>query len=305
MEIDVCYSTKIRIVPLSEWRQPRAHKVVLDHVVLHKRHVMAGFSHILFDELFQLFYVAENAQAKIDGILNLENLDRKSHLSTEWPNWIESYLDHRVLPAKNEDQPILIRNAYAGWLNIHHIARRDPGFDRRKFVNNLKLRYEAQSHFTEKRIIFETRQTQDPRFAKSSSRRQIGNVAEWKEAFSDLGVEFVSLGDLSVKEQICAMASAQVFIGQHGAAICSSVFMSPGATVIEILPWDHEYNGFMDLSRLFGISHVHYREEESGCRKNEKLKDDSRAYVRDQTVDVHPQRLRESVERALYEKCRK
>ena len=286
---------------MSEWRHPRAHGRVLEHVVLHKRHIMAGFSHILFDEIFQLFYVAENAQAKIDGILNLENAERQSHLSAEWPEWIESYLDHRVLPVKNEDQPILIRNGYAGWLNIHHIARRDPGFDRMQFVDKLKLRFGAPPLFTEKRIIFETRQTKDSRFAKSSIRRQIGNIAELKNAFSGFDIEFVSLGDMSIQEQICTMASAQIFVGQHGAAICNSVFMNAGASVIEILPWDHDYNGFMDLSKLFGVSHIHYREEESNCRKNKNLKGDSRAYLRDQNVNVNPQRLRESIDRALYE----
>jgi len=298
-EISVCYTTTITIFPLSDWRQPRAHKLAFDHVILHKRHITAGFSHILFDELFQLFYVGESAQAKIDGILNLENPDRKSHHSAEWPDWIESYLDHKVLPAEPGNQPILIRNAYVGWLNIHHIARRDPDFDRMKFVNRLKLRVGAQPQFSEKKIIFETRQTNDPRFARSSGRRQITNIAELKDVLSDLRVEFLSLGDLSIQEQIRTVASAQVLIGQHGAAICNSVFMNPGASVIEILPWDHQYNGFMDLSKLFGVSHNQYREEESRCRKNETLRDDPRAYIRDQIVDVNPQRLREHIERVL------
>ena len=297
--ISVCYTTKIKILPLSQWNNPRPHNKVLNHVILHKRHTKSGFSHILGDELFQLFYITENVGHKIDGILNLENLERSSYLATEWPDWIESYLDQKVFRTQPTDEPVLIRNAYAGWLNIHHISKQDPDFDRMKFVKGLKKRYGADSKFIRNKIIFETRETKDPRYARSANRRQIINFDELKVSLADFNIEFISLGDLSVKEQIGKVASAQLFIGQHGAAICNSIFMSPGSTVIEILPWDHKYNGFIDLSKLFGISHQLYHEVETRCYKRENLIDNSKFYVRDQNIEVNPVCLREYIERAL------
>ena len=65
------------------------------------------------------------------------------------------------------------------------------------------------------------------------------------------------------------------------------------------MPWDHKYNGFIDLSKLFGISHQLYHEVETRCYKRENLIDNSKFYVRDQNIEVNPVCLREYIERAL------
>jgi len=95
---------------------------------------------------------------------------------------------------------------------------------------------------TQKVILIGRRQSQD--YYKTLGRKSGADrrsVANIEDIITELATEFsdfnyVEFEDLALNEKAVLCDSADVIILQHGAGLMSSVFMRPGASLIEILP---------------------------------------------------------------------
>jgi capsular polysaccharide biosynthesis protein len=70
----------------------------------------------------------------------------------------------------------------------------------------------------------------------SSNNRSIVNERELLDVLDARGFAPVDPGQLSVKDQIRAFATASVIVAPHGAALANLIFASPGASVVELFP---------------------------------------------------------------------
>lgn len=59
----------------------------------------------------------------------------------------------------------------------------------------------------------------------------------------------------SLQEQLRIVQQTDVFVGHHGAGMAHTIFLSPEAAVVEILPPVFQTRGFRSLARMRGLSH--------------------------------------------------
>lgn len=70
-----------------------------------------------------------------------------------------------------------------------------------------------------------------------------------------LHIRSVEYEKMSFVEQAAMMRWADVLITAHGAALANLIFLRPGSTVIEIVPWGYRYT-FGAHARIFGSTHT-------------------------------------------------
>jgi len=115
-------------------------------------------------------------------------------------------------------------------------------------------------------VLISARTTSDPFYNSEKSeaqqsgqeRRSIPNLHEVVETWSDNRVSSVDMSTLNIYDQIWLHTQARVLIGQHGAGLTSMLWMSPGSTVIEILPPTprHTQEIFANLARALDLNHI-------------------------------------------------
>ena len=95
-------------------------------------------------------------------------------------------------------------------------------------------------------------------------REKFGKVADFRVViFDNKSVSGRSLSSevaLTYKEQLQLLASSDIFIAAHGAALTNVVAMRRGSCVVELFPNNFRYYMFEELSRLLGI---HYYSHEA------------------------------------------
>ena len=292
-EIKVAFNSTIKILPAYRWEDKMwkekilSADITIDSAFLHKRHVVSGYSHIIGDECFPMFYMLEKNKINIDGILSLNNLQRKSPLVENWSNWIRSFTPYDIIHenyVKEGVANIFIKNAYCGW-QTNSWTKRDKNFDFKSYPNSIRKRMNVSDSYNPKKIIFEVR---------SGDRRNILNLEDIKKSFTDLDVEFVDMASLSFKEQIEKVFNAGIFIAQHGAGLTNSIFMRQEAKVIELLPETYsDYDAYQMFVSMFGGNYIKHIEPKENCR--EKDIKDAKAKNRDQDLIIDTEKLKAKI----------
>ena len=83
-------------------------------------------------------------------------------------------------------------------------------------------------------------------------------------AFAEAGVEMrsVAMENLSPREQLQAVSTADVMIGVHGAGLTHAIYMRPGSLLVQLLPTNMDYWEaalFQRLALLAGLSYYEVR----------------------------------------------
>jgi hypothetical protein len=73
-------------------------------------------------------------------------------------------------------------------------------------------------------------------YVQRSGTRRVNNEAEVVQRLRSHGFELLEDRRRSVAEQIAIFAEAEMIVGPHGAGLANMAWMSPGATVVELLP---------------------------------------------------------------------
>ena len=86
-----------------------------------------------------------------------------------------------------------------------------------------------------------------------ASRRRILNWPELESLLKNFAAECISCDQLSVTQQAAMVASADVIVGVHGAALANLVFSRPGSLLIELIPRNFAVPCYQRLSQAFGL----------------------------------------------------
>ncbi|MFO1064506.1 MAG: glycosyltransferase family 61 protein [Pirellulales bacterium] len=146
----------------------------------------------------------------------------------------------------------LIQPHYAMNVRADQIVRpSEPGTQAiRAAADTIKqtLRREQQSDFTRGKRIYISRRDAD--------HRKIANEGELEELLTSHGFESRSFERCPFEEQVRLLASAEIIVAVHGAALANTIFAPQGTTVIEICP-QRRYNidCFPRLSHAMGNRH--------------------------------------------------
>ena len=122
-----------------------------------------------------------------------------------------------------------------------------------------------------------------PRNPSGRVSRKIANEDELLEltklTFPRWRVRGVQLDAITIQQQLQIVADTDILIGMHGAALAFSIFLAPGAGLIEMFPATGKSNWHMEM--LAHWSHVHYISWKNHQRRNE--------YVRSRSTRVPPE----------------
>ncbi|KAL1854760.1 hypothetical protein Daus18300_011356 [Diaporthe australafricana] len=77
-----------------------------------------------------------------------------------------------------------------------------------------------------------------------------------KERYPHSPIQVVDFADISIEEQIRLAHSSDIIVGHHGAALTHTMFMSPGSTVVEILPRYYDQHGFRATAAMRGVQYI-------------------------------------------------
>jgi hypothetical protein len=120
------------------------------------------------------------------------------------------------------------------------------------------------------RVLLLERVVPDPYYFSSlvdakgggSTRRTITNCDELAAALTETfgGITRAVLDHMSLAEQIAMFETADIVVGQHGAALANVVWMRPGSQVCEFIHKPDQELVFGDLSAICGLPH-HFLEQ--------------------------------------------
>ena len=115
----------------------------------------------------------------------------------------------------------------------------------REFFACLRKRFPASQDLRRPRLAYVTRE------GFTSQRRMI-NETQLFEALAPLGFERVATHGLDFADQIHCLSRAQIVVGQFGAALWNTAFMSPGARLVEIATTNYGGNEYLCAAHLTG-----------------------------------------------------
>jgi hypothetical protein len=290
-EISVAHQTKIKVHSAFYWdkglwqERTLAAERKIESAFLHKRHTIAGYSHIVGDECFPIFYMLEKNRIKIDGIINIPNSERVSDLTQTWDKTLEKLTPYSVIENREVSEGVAnvyIRNAYCGW-QTNTLTFKDKNFDYGSYAEQVRLKLKVKNNFNKDKIIFEIR---------NGDRRKIVNIDQIKSEMSDLNIEFVSFSNMTNKEQIETVYNAGTLIAQHGAGLTNAIFMKPGSKVIELLPESYkEYGSYELFAKMFGINYIRHIEPEKNCIAKES-EEDKQEYKKNKDLIININKLK-------------
>ena len=293
-EIHVAHQTKVKIHSAFYWdkglwkERTLAAERKIKSAFLHKRHTIAGYSHIVGDECFPMFYMIEKNRIKIDGIINVPNPDRVSALTEKWSTTLEKLTPYSVIEDREVSEGVAnlyIENAYCGW-QTNTLTFKDKNFDYKLYAEQVRAKLKVKDNFNKDKIIFEVRE---------GDRRKIVNIDEVKSSVSDLNVEFVSFSNMTNKEQIEKVYNAGTLIAQHGAGLTNAIFMRPKSKVIEILPESYkEYGAYELFAKMFDMNYIRHIEPEKNCIAKEG-EEDKQEYKKNKDLIIDIKKLRNEI----------
>lgn len=253
------YKIEIRSMPEEVFLEKYGDRELKKHeddLILHQRHVMAGLSHIIFDEMLNLFFQKHYfGQTQNTVIFNNPNPDAirafdDRQFPQGWDGWLRDITNMGIIYPNDINGPCLFRRVMTGWITPNRFWR-CKDFDMKDFrffvLNNLGL----DNLPPPEGIVFVDRPYRD-----KHSRRAILNmdeVSSMLEGIPSSGV--AAMERLSFREQVEKVASSKVFIAAHGAAMTHVFFMQAGTAGIEIMPYNFEYHLYEDLARSVGVDY--------------------------------------------------
>ena len=116
----------------------------------------------------------------------------------------------------------------------------------------------------------------------SANNRTVRNEAEVIALLTERGFEPIDPGQMSVRDQIAAFATATAVVAPHGAALANLHFCSPGSSVVELFPQGTLLPDFWRLAS--GVPGLTYRYV--SARGGPKRPTRAGAIVRDIDVDL-------------------
>lgn len=69
-------------------------------------------------------------------------------------------------------------------------------------------------------------------------------------------INVVDFGKITMQEQLRLVQGTDILIGHHGAAMAHTIFMTPEATVVEILPRYFNQHGFRAMAAMRGVNYI-------------------------------------------------
>ncbi len=81
-----------------------------------------------------------------------------------------------------------------------------------------------------------------------AKRRKVINEAEVVHLLKDYGFELVTMDGKTLQQQVELFSQAEAIVAPHGAALTNLLFVQPGATVIELIPYGYVNNCFYVLA---------------------------------------------------------
>ena len=93
-------------------------------------------------------------------------------------------------------------------------------------------------------------------FILRAGTRRITNIEQVKERLSRFRINYVSLENYSIKEQLDIVSNSDILIGVHGAGLTWGIFMKEGSQMIEIFPGNSNVD---DYRRWCKIANIKYR----------------------------------------------
>jgi hypothetical protein len=127
-----------------------------------------------------------------------------------------------------------------------NFSKEEPLFQ--SFKNNILANFNIHS---KKRQIDKT-----VTFIIRSGTRRITNIDRVKERLSRFRINYVSLENLSIKEQLDIVSNSDILIGVHGAGLTWGIFMKERSQMIEIFPGNSNVD---DYRRWCKIANIQYR----------------------------------------------
>ena len=78
------------------------------------------------------------------------------------------------------------------------------------------------------------------------------HINDLKTSYPNVEINLVDFASLSFPEQIKTIRKTDILAGIHGAGFTHSMFLQPGSTVVEIMPYGFNHKGFRNLARALG-----------------------------------------------------
>lgn len=127
-----------------------------------------------------------------------------------------------------------------------NFTKEEPLFQRFKthILNNFNI--ESKKRQIDKTVTFILR----------AGTRRITNIEQVKERLSRFRINYVSLENHSIKEQLDIVSNSDILIGVHGAGLTWGIFMKEGSQMIEIFPGNSNVD---DYRRWCKIANIKYR----------------------------------------------
>lgn len=287
-EVNSAFNSVIFIKQNAQWNgpeigwTPRKYDVdlstleTIDSVFLHQRHTISGYSHIIGDECFPMFYFIKKHDIKIDGVLSIPNYHRRFNSNLSFEEYLNTLTPFNFIdPTKN----YFIRNVYCGWQTNTWTAR-DFNFDPHCYAEALCEHLSIDNAADPQDIIFVHR-GEDPR-------RKILNLSEIQNEFKKYNIKFIDFAKLSIKEQIQTCRNTKLMIAQHGAGMINLMFLPKGSTVVEILPESlKDYDGYRQTAKMCNINYKAYIEEESNTFASKTASNSPEAQKRDRDLIIN------------------
>ena len=91
---------------------------------------------------------------------------------------------------------------------------------------------------------------------RRTSRRlmdQDSHIQMLKKTHLGVHIDVVDFANLTMKEQLAIVQKTDILAGMHGAGLTHSMFLPPGATLVEILPPKLNHCGFRNVAHLAGL----------------------------------------------------
>lgn len=106
------------------------------------------------------------------------------------------------------------------------------------------------------------------------------------EDFPLVKVQSIDFGAIPYKTQLEIIRKTDVLVGVHGAGLTHGIFLSPGSSIVEILPSDLNHKGFRNVASLQGHSYFSVHASEPPRAKRSDWHSDDVFLEKDKFMDV-------------------
>lgn len=77
-----------------------------------------------------------------------------------------------------------------------------------------------------------------------------------RSKYPAIRIDLVDFADVPFSEQLKIVRRTDILVGVHGAGLTHGIFLPPGSTMVEIIPYKFDHKGFRNLAKL--LNHHYY-----------------------------------------------